>query len=177
MSPFTRTWELAPALIDYVSAAGEALKDALRDGRIRAHGLIVGVGEIDVDRLFWRFAEINPDGWAINLSSLQKLAWFEVNIEDVLKIWPPSAPPAETVETSSTQPTRKAVHKRELEPFVVEGKFASCDKAVDAARDRFVGRSINRDLIRKIWNNRGLGGKRGRPRKNSAEDSAARGPI
>jgi hypothetical protein len=109
MSPFTRIWELAPAIIDYVASrlgvdrnqACTVLKDALQDGRIRGHGLIVGVGEIELDRSFWRFAAINPDGSAVNLSSMKKLAWFEINVEDVLRIWPAAAP--EPVMTKSTR--------------------------------------------------------------------------
>jgi hypothetical protein len=164
-----RTWVLAQVAIDHVAGrlgvdrpqACVALKDALQDERIRARGPIVGANASEIPSEFWRFSDIDSEGVAVNLSSLQKLPWFEVNFDDVLRVWPPAVSPA---ETASAQPPRKAVSRRDLEPFVVAGKFTSCDIAESAARKHFVGRSVDRDLIRKIWGDNGLGGKRGRPR-------------
>jgi hypothetical protein len=177
MSAFTRTWELAPAIIDYVASrlgvarnqACTLLKDALQDGSTRAHGLIVGVGEIDLTRSFWRFAEINPDGSAINLSLLQNLAWFEINVDDVLNVWPPRpTPAAPTAETSPEAGTarlpRKAVRKGDLEPFLVSGNYASEAAAMAAATAHFGDRLVNRTLLRGIRKKHGLSGKVGRPR-------------
>jgi hypothetical protein len=167
-----RIWRLAQAAIDYIAVrlgidrrqACAVLKDALEDGRIRARGPMSGADASEIPSNFWRFAAIDPDGTAVNLSSLQKLAWFEVNLDDVLQLWPLGESTADPGETPPAQPARKAVPKRELEPFVVEGKFESCDKAENAARNHFVGRSVDRDLVREIWRARGLSGKVGRPR-------------
>jgi hypothetical protein len=56
MSTLARRWELAPAVIDYVAGrlgidrrqACDALKDALRDGLIRARGPIAGANASEV---------------------------------------------------------------------------------------------------------------------------------
>jgi hypothetical protein len=126
MNTFTRTWELAITAIDYVARhlgvdrpqACAVLKDALQDGRICGHGLIVGVGEIDLDRSFWRLAAINPDGSAINLSQMKRLAWFEIAAEDVLRLWPPRPAPAVPETQPSTEPAGKQAGKRGPRPSV-----------------------------------------------------------
>jgi hypothetical protein len=167
-----RTWRFAQAAIDYICGrlgvdrrqACAVLKDALEDGQIRARGPMSGADASEIPSTFWRFAAIDPDGTAVNLSSLQKLAWFEVNLDDVLLLWPLAESSSDPAETPPAQPARKAVPKRELELFVVEGKFESCDKAEKAARNHFVGRSVNRDVVRGIWRGRGLSGNVGRPR-------------
>jgi hypothetical protein len=100
MTGFTRAWPLAPAVIDYVAfriggdrvQACAALKDELSEGTIRARGPIAGADASGIASEFWRFAVLDPDGAAIDLSKAKKLAWVEFNAADVIAAWPPKAP-------------------------------------------------------------------------------------
>jgi hypothetical protein len=96
-----RTWSLAPAVIDHVawclgvdrSQACLALKDALFEGRVRARGLVAGGNVSEIPTEYWRYAVIDPSGFAIDLHSMKKLQWFELCADDVLRVWPAAANP------------------------------------------------------------------------------------
>jgi hypothetical protein len=68
--------------------ACEMLKKELFDGTIGARGPISGPDDTEIDRSFWRFVELFPDGTAFNMSSMKKLPWVEINAEDVIRKWP-----------------------------------------------------------------------------------------
>ena len=96
----SRAWPLATAAIDHICArlgvrrpeACMKLKEALHEGTVKARGPINGANASVLESEFWRFAAIEPGGSAFNLSSLKKLSWFELNADDVLRVWP-LAPP------------------------------------------------------------------------------------
>jgi hypothetical protein len=79
---------LRRTLEDRRARAGAALKEALAQGDVRAQGPINRGPVAAVEREFWRFAVIRDDGFAVDLKSQGKLDWFEVNADDVLRLWP-----------------------------------------------------------------------------------------
>jgi len=123
--PFNRAWPLAPAAIDHICAclgvrrpeACMKLKEALHEGAVKARGPIDGANASVLESEFWRFAAIDPGGNAFNLSSLKKLRWFEVNADDILRVWaiappkrrPGGAPPAADWSAQALRREIKAV--------------------------------------------------------------------
>jgi hypothetical protein len=178
MNAFTRTWEPAPAVIDYVARhlgvdrhrACAVLRDALF-ATVRSRGPIAGANASEIASEFWRFAAIDPEGFAIDLSSMKKLSWFEVNAEDVLRIWPPAAAPEREAEPAKV--VCKQPSDREIRAFLLmASEKANAARALKAAEDHF-DCPLNREAFRAIWKDCKLGGKRGRPRVASGIPQAS----
>lgn len=96
MSQFESKWPLAPEVINYIARrcrteeeeACLKLQRTLLDGSVRARGPLRSASAEAIDNEYWRFALPDTDGSAVNLSTFQKLPWFEVAAEDVLQVWP-----------------------------------------------------------------------------------------
>jgi hypothetical protein len=99
-SHFSRPWPLAPTVIDYIAChiggdrkqACAALREEFANGTIETRGPVVDATASPIASEFWRFGVLDPDGSAIDLSKLKKLAWVEINAADVIAVWPPKIP-------------------------------------------------------------------------------------
>jgi hypothetical protein len=117
-----------------------ALQEQLLDRHIQTRGRIEAtLAEIDalgrmktrgstiraIDSEFWRFACPNPDGTAFNLSTLEKLSWFELCAEQVLRAFPPADALAEPepVERYAGRPSIRSAIEAELEARAARGEM------------------------------------------------------
>jgi hypothetical protein len=170
-TPFRTLWPLAPLVIDYMRErlacsphdACLALQNRFLDGSVRTRGPIESGPVVEINAEFWRYAFPDFDGRAHNMSTFQRLPWFEIAADDVLRIWP-----RETAAPPVARTAFPRAREHELRSFLLAGMHPNERKA-HATAEKYFGKRIDRDLVRKIRRENSLSGRAGAPRKPRAK--------